>query len=135
MTFRVLIFCLFFGVSAYGQATGVASENSLPFGLEESLRRGDVSGVGSYINTTVELILPESRGVYERPHAVQILKKFFADNTLLDFNIPYRMPRGNGFYAIGRMYTHKGNYRLIMWLKQTDGRLTIHQLRIEEDND
>ncbi len=135
MAFRILFFSLFFCVSSYGQTAGVMSEVTLPAGLEEAIRTGNVNAVGTHVYSTVELILPKSRGVYERAHAVQILKKFVAQNPLLDFAVTYRITRGNGYYAIGRMYTQKGNYRLIMWLKQADGSLTIHQLRIEEEND
>ncbi len=123
------------GVAVFGQSGGAAVEGMLPAALEVAVSKGDAHAMSPFIHTNVELILPEIRGVYERPHAVQILKKFLSSNPMNDFAFTYRMPRGNGYYAIGKMFTQNGNYRMIIWLKQTQGQLSIHQLRIEDEDE
>jgi hypothetical protein len=64
-----------------------------------------------------------------------ILKEFFTNNPPKSFKIIHEGSRQNASFAIGNYQTGSGTYRFYFLTKKVNGKLLIHQLRIEKQND
>jgi uncharacterized protein YfaS (alpha-2-macroglobulin family) len=111
---------------------------TLPNEIVQALNKGDAKVISKYFNSSVELIFSESRGVYAKAQAEQILKNFFNDNP--PANAPangkysYRhlhtIPKDNTQYNIGELRTGKGMYRVCIFMKDQQ----IYEMRIENND-
>ncbi len=123
MIFRALIICALYSIVDVSQV----SKSDLPAEIVRAMEKGDAKEVGKYFNSSVELIFSDSRGVYGKAQAEQILKNFFAKNGDGDFKYKHlHTPDKNNY--LGELQSGKGLvYRTCIFMK--DG--SIHQMRIE----
>lgn len=114
--------------NTYGQSADIPDEITLAF------KAGNVEALSEYLNSTVELVLPDREDFYTSKIAEGILKKFFSEHPTLDFIIKHKGGRAESTYAIGNLKTSKGNFRVYFLIKKIDSKPLIHQLRIEKDD-
>jgi hypothetical protein len=108
---------------------------SIPEAVILAFRAGNAEELSKHFYNNIELILLENEDVYSKVQAEQILKKFFADHRPSAFNIIHEGGKETSRYAIGSLTTSSGNFRVSFLIKNQDGTLLIHQLRIEEENE
>lgn len=115
--------------AAYGQS-------SVPDEVVSATRSNDSRTLASYFNDKVELIIPGKSGIFSSAQAEQVIKSFFTTNPAADFKIIHQGVRDNSSFAIGR-YTSKSNYvfRVYYLVKDSDGSVLIHQMRIEKQDE
>jgi hypothetical protein len=116
-------------VSADKIQEGVPAEISMAF------KAGNAEIIAEYLNSTVELVMPDSEDFYRKAVAEGILKEFFSINRTIDFVIKHQGGRSDARYAIGDLRTSTGTYRIYFLMKNVDGKPLIHQLRIEKDDE
>ena len=107
---------------------------SLPDEIVQALKAGDAKTISKYFNSSVELNLSESQGVYGKAQAEQILKDFFSKNASAKGKFEYKhlhntTNKDNAQYYIGEL-TGKGIYRLYILMKDQ----RIHQMRIDSND-
>lgn len=107
----------------------------IPSGIAIAFRTGSAAGLSEYLNSTVELVLPEKEDFYSKSVAEKILKDFFSRYRSREFVIRHQGARGDAQYAIANLETDKGSFRVYFLLKKVDGNPLIHQIRIETDNE
>ena len=107
---------------------------NLPDEIIQALRNGDAKVISKYFNSSVELIFSESRGVYGKAQAEQILKDFFSKNATANGKFNYKhlhsIPKDNIQYYIGELTTGKGQYRVNIYMKDQ----RIYEMRIESND-
>lgn len=114
---------------------GIAQEQvNIPAGIPSALKSGNASELSRYMNSTVELSLPDKEDFYKKNVAETILKDFFNQYHSKDFIIRHQGASNDAQYAIGNLETDKGNFRVYFLLKKVDSELLIHLIRIESDN-
>ena len=96
------------------------------------LRAGDAKIVASYFNENIELVVIDRELVCSQAQGEQILKDFFVHNKPSDFKITHQGGEDSS-YAIGKMQTGTGNFRVYLTLKARGGKSQIVQLRIDKD--
>ena len=111
-----------------------ARARNLPDEIVQALRNGDAKIISKYFNSSVELIFSESRGVYGKSQAEQILKDFFNKNAIASGRFNYKplhnTDRDNAQYYIGELHTGKGQYRVYIYMKDQ----RIYEMRIESND-
>ncbi|WP_372774862.1 DUF4783 domain-containing protein [Mangrovibacterium sp.] len=100
--------------------------------LVTSLKTGNASVLSSYFNQNIELFVLDQDDVYSRAQAQQIVSNFFDQNKASDFSIIHQSGKADTKYAIGKLTTNKGVYRVSFLVKNDSGKPVIHQLRIEK---
>jgi len=104
---------------------------NLPNEIVHGLNNGDAKIISQYFNSSVELIFTDSRGVYGKAQAEQILNKFFNDNTTAKGKFEYKhlhnIDKDNVQYYIGELTTGKGRYRINIFMKDQ----RIYEMRLE----
>jgi hypothetical protein len=108
---------------------------SIPSGIAIAFRSGSAAGLSEYLNSTVELVMPDKEDFYSKSVAETILKDFFSRHHSREFVIRHQGARGDAQYAIANLETDKGRFRVYFLLKKVNGNPLIHQIRIESDNE
>jgi hypothetical protein len=108
---------------------------NLPQEIAQALESGDAKSVSKYFNTSVELIFSESQGVFGKNQAEQILRAFFEKNTGRSERFKYNHlhtnnAKGNVQSYVGELFTHKGVYRVTIFMKDKQ----IHLMRLESND-
>ena len=103
----------------------------IPAPIIESFKKGNTNMLSGYLNSQVECVVLQNENIYTNKQAELILKDFFSKHVPNDFTIIHKSDKG---YAIGKLKTNKGEYRVTILLKTTAGKELIHQLRIEIEN-
>ena len=107
---------------------------NLPSEIVKGFNSGDARAISQYFNTSVELIFSDSRGVYGKAQAEQILNKFFNDNPTAKGKANYKhlhtIPKDNVQYHIGELSTEKGRYRINIYMKDQ----LIYEMRVESND-
>lgn len=108
----------------------------IPDQITSALAQGDAKVISKHFHSSVQLILLDSEGMYNREQAEQILRIFFSQHLPTNFTVRHEggSQTKDSRFIIGILRTGKGIYRVSLFLKIIDGNLSIHQLRIEEDN-
>jgi len=112
----------------------IKSPYSLPHEIVQGFVNGDARVISKYFNTSVELSLSESSGVYGKAQAEQIVRTFFNNNAAPSGKFNYKhlhgSDRDNVQFCIGELHTGKGLYRVTIYMKDN----LIHRMRIESND-
>ncbi len=129
LTVAAGVFLMMVSLVAAQEQTGI------PAGISTAFRTGSAAGLSAYLNSTVELVLPDREDFYSKSVAETILKDFFTRHRSREFVIRHQGARKDARYAIANLETDKGRFRVYFLLKTVDGNQLIHQIRIESDNE
>ena len=108
------------------------SFGQIPGQIISGLKAGDAKMIAFHFNENIELVVLDRELVCSQAQGEQILKDFFARNKPLDFKITHQGGEDSS-YAIGKMQTGNGNFRIYFLLKSKGGKPQIVQLRIDKD--
>jgi hypothetical protein len=125
-----LVFVLFFMLLL--SLNPLISFGQIPAQIISGLKAGDAKIVASYFNENIELVVLERELVCSQAQGEQILKDFFTRNKPSDFKITHQGGEDSS-YAIGKMQTGNGNFRVYFLLKSKGSKSQIVQLRIDKD--
>jgi hypothetical protein len=107
----------------------------IPSEISVAFKAGNAAELSKYLNSTVELLLPEKEDFYKKNVAEAILKDFFASHPTKDFIIRFQSGVKNDVqYAIGNLKTEKGDFRVYFLMKKVGQEMLIHQIRIDLEN-
>ena len=96
------------------------------------LKVGDAKIVASHFYENIELVILDHELVCSKAQGEQILKDFFIHHKPFDFRITHQGGEDSA-YAIGKLQTRDGNFRVYFLLKSKGGKAQIVQLRIDKD--
>ena len=110
----------------------VITFGQIPPQIISGLKAGDAKIVASNFYENIELVVLDRELVCSQSQGEQILKDFFLHNKPTDFKITHQGGEDSS-YAIGKMQTTSGNFRVYFLLKSKVGKAQIVQLRIDKD--
>lgn len=123
-------FVLFFMLCLF--VNPLISFGQIPAQIISGLKAGDAKIVASYFNENIELVVIDRELVCSQAQGEQILKDFYTRNKPTDFKITHQ-GGDDSSYAIGKMQTANGNFRIYLTLKSKAGKAQIVQFRIDKD--
>ena len=103
--------------------------------VSNAIRSGDAKQIATFFGNTIELTIGDKESIYSKAQAEFILKDFFTKNPPKTFVILHKgaSPEGTQ-YAIGNLLTTNGeNFRTSFYLKISNGKNQLQQLRIENE--
>ena len=113
----------------------VEQQVTVPDEIYSAIKAGNSKVLAKYFNSNVELVILDKEGVYSKTQAELILRDFFAKH--IPSNLVKRHEGKSGklaSYVICALTSSKGQYRVYFVMKSNNGEFTIHQFRIENDN-
>lgn len=98
-----------------------------------AFKDGDAVQLSKFFNSTIEVTLLEEESVFSKMQAEQVLRDFFKRNKVKSFQLLHKSnTTRNASYAIGTLYTGKGNYRTYYSINRLASNSYIKELRIEK---
>jgi len=119
----------------YNERNVLTAFGRIPKKIAEALNNGDAEMLANFFNTNVELVILDKEDVYSKVQAELILRDFFEKFKPQKFEIIHEGGKDGASYAIGKLETQNGTFRVYFLLKKMNGEPYIHQLRIEKENE
>ena len=110
-------------------------KNTIPENIINATKNADSKGLAVYFNEKIELIIPGKSGVYSKAQAEQVIKNFFETHPVTSFEIIHHGIKDNSAYAIGKYISNKIHYRFYYRTQESEGKILIHQLWIENQDE
>lgn len=102
--------------------------------VESAIAAGNSSELSAFLNSTVEVSLPEKDETFSSTQSQFVLKDFFTKHPPQSFKIIHKGSSGNTYYAVGTYSSAKGVFDTNIFIKQVGDKLLIQQLRFEKEN-
>lgn len=100
-------------------------------GVIGALRSGNAEELSKYFDENVELTLPDKSDNYSKAQAVLILRDFFNNNGVKNFDVKHKGDNGGGQYCIGTLQTKSGNFRTTVFMKEKGNKQIVKQIRFQ----
>ncbi len=101
----------------------------------EGFRRGDCDLLTNHFSETVKLSILNQEYESSPKEATGILRKFFADNRPVDFEIKFESEKKDSKFVVAILSTKNEKYRINLFFRTTGNKDVIHLLRIEKGNE
>ena len=104
------------------------------FSLDEvayAMRSGNAGQLSRYLDSRVDISLPDKSDTYSKSQAEMIIRDFFITNGVQNFQIKHKGENGGSAYCIGVLQTHNGDYRTTLFMKQKGDKQLLQELRFQ----
>lgn len=125
MKFRTVFFFLFF---IHGITFAQNQQE-----IHAAFERGDVDGLAAFFDSSIDMTVLQSEGIYSKTQARVILRNFFAENSPGTFTMQHQGGNDNAKYIVGTLQVQNAVYRVYYLSKISNNTMTIQKLRIEHD--
>lgn len=96
-----------------------------------ALKTGNATVLVQQVEENLELTLPDQSNLLSKAQAQAQLIKFFASNTVKNFELKHKGNSPGGSYAIGTLKTQNGDYRVNVFLRGKGSKELLRELRIQ----
>lgn len=103
----------------------------LYYSIEEvvsAMKNGNVNQLSKYFDDRVDIQLPSKSENYSRSQAEMILKDFFSNNEVKNFQVKHKGENNGAQFCIGLLQTRNGNYRTKIYMKQKGDRQVLQEI-------
>ncbi|HXB06661.1 MAG TPA: DUF4783 domain-containing protein [Puia sp.] len=100
--------------------------------ITTAIRVGNAAELSRYLDSRVDLCLPEKSDTYSRIQAEMIIRDFFSTNGVQNFLVKRRGNNGGGSeFLVGLLKTRNGDYRTTLFVKQKGDKQLLQELRFQ----
>lgn len=100
-------------------------------GVIGALRSGNAEDLSKFFDENVELTLPDKSDNFSKAQAVLILRDFFNNNGVKNFDVKHKGDNGGGQFCIGTLQTKSGNFRTTVFMKLKGDKQVVKQIRFQ----
>ena len=97
-----------------------------------AIKNGSASQLSKFFDNTIEITLPQKTNAYSKSQGELVLKDFFENNVVKNFEIVHKGENGGAQFIIGVLNTKNGEYRTTIYLKQKGDKQLLQELRFEK---
>ncbi len=98
-----------------------------------ALRSGNAGQLSRYLDSRVDISLPEKSDSYSRIQAEMIIRDFFSTNVVQNFLVKRKGTNGGSEFCVGLLQTSKGDYRTTLFMKQKGDKQFLQELRFQSN--
>ena len=103
-----------------------------PDGIIEAIKTGNSKKLANYFNSSINLVILESNGVYTKKQSEIIIGDFFTDNKPSGFQIIHEGKQLSSSFVIGRLKSSSGNiFRVYFLTQRLNNKNVITEFKIE----
>src|SRR6056297_1391705 len=135
MNLHTKIVPLFILISIFITQSNPLNFDDIPSDIAIAFKVGTAKELSRFFNENLELEVEGKENVYSKSQAERIMDNFFTKYPPKDFKFVHKGGKKDAQYAIGKLITFNGNFRVYMLLKTKNDKKLIHQLRIEKENE
>lgn len=97
-----------------------------------AIRIGNAGELSRYLDSRVDISLPDKSDTYSKIQAEMIIRDFFSTNGVQNFLIKHRGTNGGGSeFCVGVLQTRNGDYRTTLFVKQKGDKQLLQELRFQ----
>jgi hypothetical protein len=96
-----------------------------------AIKTGNASLMAKYFDNSVEISLPEKSSSFSKSQAELVLKDFFGNYPVKNFEIIHKGENAGSEYCIGTLVTKNGSFRTTIFMKQKVDGQVLQELRFE----
>jgi hypothetical protein len=96
-----------------------------------ALRSGNSAELSKFFDDNVELTLPDKSDNYSKAQAQLIVKDFFSNNGVKNFELKHKGDSPGGHFCIGTLQTNNGNFRTNVFMKLKNGKEVLKEIRFQ----
>jgi len=97
-----------------------------------AIRLGNAGELSRYLDSRVDISLPDKSDTYSKIQAEMIIRDFFSTNGVQNFLIKHRGTNGGGSeFCVGVLQTKNGDYRTTLFVKQKGDKQLLQELRFQ----
>jgi Domain of unknown function (DUF4783) len=97
-----------------------------------ALKTGNVNELSKFIDDDgLEVTLPDKSNSYSKSQAVMVLKDFFSNNGVKNFEVKFKGDKGNGQFCVGTLQTRSGNFRTHIYMKTVGTKQVIRDIKFQ----
>lgn len=101
--------------------------------VENAISLGNSKMIEGYLNTSIELETPTTKGIYSKSQAQLILEKFFQKYPPISFTVIQKgNSSGGSRFAVGNyISTRERSFRVTLFVKKTGQEYLIREIKFE----
>ena len=96
-----------------------------------AMKAGNASQVAKFFDANVEISMPDKSNSFSKTQAEIILKDFFANNPVKNFEVIHKGENAGSQYCIGTLITKNGQFRTTIFMKEKGKLQMLQELRFE----
>ncbi len=97
-----------------------------------AIKTGSASQLSKFFDNTIEITLTDKSNTYSKSQGELVLKDFFANNIVKDFQVLHRGDNSSAQFIIGMLQTKNGEYRTTIYMKQKGDKQLMQEIRFEK---
>ena len=97
-----------------------------------AIKNGNASQLSKFFDNTIEITVSDKSNTYSKSQAELVVKDFFENNAVKDFEVLYKGDNGTAQFIIGKLATKNGEYKTTVYLKQKGAKQFLQELRFEK---
>jgi hypothetical protein len=96
-----------------------------------ALKSGNAAQLSRYFDNRVDITLPDKSDNYSRTQAEMILRNFFSNCGVKNFDIKYKGESNGSHYCIGTLHTKSGDFRTKLFMKTKLGKEVVQEITFQ----
>jgi len=92
---------------------------------------GDVDRLSPYLDYRVDISLPEKSDTYSKSQAEMIIRDFFDNNGVRNFQVKQKGESGGSEYCFGVLQTRNGNFKTSLFMKHKGDKQFLQEIRFQ----
>jgi len=103
--------------------------------ISKAISEGNADALGQFFDQSVEVAIPGAEDMYDKAKAVGVVKDFFTKNKPKTFSQVHQGSSSGSAsqYCIGNLVTASGNFRVYIYMKASNGKQLIQELRFDKE--
>jgi hypothetical protein len=97
-----------------------------------AMKSGNASAVAKFFDNYVDITMPDKSSNYSRSQGELIIKDFFSNNGVKNFEVRHKGSNDAGDFCIGTLQTKTGNYRTTIYMRVKGDKQVIQDIRIQQ---
>ncbi len=101
------------------------------YSIEEvvtAMRSGNASQLSKYFDDRIDISIPGKNDNYSKSQGELIIKDFFNNNDVKDFQIKHKGENNGSEFCFGVLQTKNGNYRTKLYMKQKGDKQVLQEI-------
>ena len=100
--------------------------------ITSAIRIGNAGELSRYLDSRVDISLPDKSDTYSKIQAEMIIRDFFTTNGVQNFLVKHNSHTGGGSeFCVGVLQTRNGDYRTTLFIKQKGDKQFLQELRFQ----
>jgi len=103
--------------------------------ITKAISEGNADALGQYFDQTVEVAVLNQEDVYDKAQAINVVRRFFAENKPGSFSQVHKgaSPNNDSQYCIGNLVAGSKTFRVYIYMKVSGGQYLIQELRFDKE--